>query len=95
MTWQLRRATVADLEAIMALETSIFENDAWSSEMMARDVADPACYYLVAFPPDRPDRIEPTPGCSRRVARRRAISRPSASPSRLAAEGSVAPSCSP
>lgn len=47
-----------DLGAIMALETSIFENDAWSSEMMARDVADPACYYLVAFPPERPDLIE-------------------------------------
>src|SRR5680860_582287 len=42
----------------MALETSIFENDAWSRDMMARDVADPSCYYLVAFPPDRPDHIE-------------------------------------
>lgn len=58
MTWQLRRATEADLDAIMALETSIFENDAWSPEMMARDVADPSCYYLVAFPPDAPERIE-------------------------------------
>jgi len=42
----------------MVLETGIFENDAWSSEMMARDVADPACYYLVAFPPDDPTRIQ-------------------------------------
>jgi N6-L-threonylcarbamoyladenine synthase len=57
MTWQLRRAKPADVEAIMALETHIFENDAWSTEMMARDVADPGCYYLVAFPPDAPDHI--------------------------------------
>ena len=58
MTWQLRHATPADVDAIMALETSTFENDAWSPEMMARDVADPNFYYLVAFPPDEPGRIE-------------------------------------
>jgi N6-L-threonylcarbamoyladenine synthase len=57
MTWQLRRATSDDVEAIMELETSTFRNDAWSTEMMARDVADPGCYYLVAFPPDEPGRI--------------------------------------
>lgn len=57
MTWQLRRAKPADVDAIMLLETSIFENDAWSTEMMARDVADPGCYYLVAFPPDSPEHI--------------------------------------
>ncbi len=58
MTWQLRHATAADLDAIMALETRIFNTDAWSRETMARDVADPSCYYLVAFPPDEPERIE-------------------------------------
>ncbi|MBC7441839.1 MAG: ribosomal protein S18-alanine N-acetyltransferase [Ramlibacter sp.] len=58
MTWQLRRADGTDVGAIMALETRIFENDAWSTEVMARDVADPNCFYLVAFPPDSPDRIE-------------------------------------
>jgi N6-L-threonylcarbamoyladenine synthase len=57
MTWQLRRATAADVEAIMLLETHIFENDAWSTEMMLRDVTDPGCYYLVAFPPDAPQQI--------------------------------------
>jgi ribosomal-protein-alanine acetyltransferase len=57
MTWQLRHALPGDVDAIMALETSIFENDAWSPAMMARDVADPGCYYLVAFPPGHPDRI--------------------------------------
>jgi len=58
VTWQLRRATTADVDAIMVLETNIFRNDAWSPAMMARDVADPSCYYLVAFPPDEPERIE-------------------------------------
>jgi ribosomal-protein-alanine acetyltransferase len=57
VTWQLRHATPADVDAIMLLETSIFENDAWSTEMMARDVAAPECYYLVAFPPDEPHHI--------------------------------------
>lgn len=58
MVWQLRRATVDDVDAIMELETELFENDAWSATMMARDIADPSCYYLVAFPPDEPHRIE-------------------------------------
>ena len=58
MTWQLRRATRDDVDAIMALETRIFENDAWSREAMARDVTDPDCYYLVAFPPDAPTQID-------------------------------------
>lgn len=54
MIWQLRRAGEADLAAIMQLETSIFENDAWSAPMMLRDLGDPSCYYLVAFPPAEP-----------------------------------------
>ncbi len=58
MTWQLRRAHEADLTAIMQLETSTFENDAWSAPMMLRDLGDPACYYLVAFPPSDPSNVE-------------------------------------
>jgi len=58
MAWQLRHARPGDLDAIMALETSIFDTDAWSPAMMARDVADPSCYYLVAFHPDHPERID-------------------------------------
>jgi ribosomal-protein-alanine N-acetyltransferase len=57
MTWQLRHATADDVDGIMLLETSIFVSDAWSTAMMARDIADPSCYYLVAFPPDEPHRI--------------------------------------
>jgi N6-L-threonylcarbamoyladenine synthase/ribosomal-protein-alanine N-acetyltransferase len=56
-TWQLRHATTDDLDAIMRLETGTFENDAWSPGMMARDLGDPSCYYLVAFPPDDPANI--------------------------------------
>ncbi|WP_104193363.1 ribosomal protein S18-alanine N-acetyltransferase [Cryobacterium sp. Y82] len=58
MTWQLRRAHEPDLAAIMHLETTIFENDAWSAPMMVRDLGDPACYYLVAFRPDDPSNVE-------------------------------------
>jgi len=57
-TWQLRRATVEDLGAIMHLETTVFTTDAWSAQMMRRDLGDADCFYLVAFPPDQPDHIE-------------------------------------
>lgn len=49
MTWQLRRAQATDLDAIMALETSTFTSDAWSSDNMLSDVTIAHCYYLVAF----------------------------------------------
>lgn len=52
MTWQLRRANGGDLVAIMALETDIFANDAWSSATMADELDNPQCYYLVAFRPE-------------------------------------------
>ena len=57
MTWQLRRAHADDLAAIMALETSTFDSDAWSATMMLRDLNDSACYYLVAFSPEQPDTV--------------------------------------
>lgn len=57
MTWQLRRATPADLDAIMAIETTTFTTDAWSPEAMASDLASPHTYYLVAFAPDPPEVI--------------------------------------
>lgn len=50
MTWQLRRAGVDDLDAIMQLETSVFANDAWTSDAMRADLVSPHCYYLVALP---------------------------------------------
>jgi ribosomal-protein-alanine N-acetyltransferase len=50
VNWQLRRAGVSDLDAIMAIETSVFQGDAWSAEAMRADLASPHCYYLVALP---------------------------------------------
>ncbi|MEO5535563.1 MAG: ribosomal protein S18-alanine N-acetyltransferase [Pseudolysinimonas sp.] len=44
----LRRATPDDLEAIMAIETTTFTTDAWSSNMMAEELNGPHGYYLVA-----------------------------------------------
>jgi N6-L-threonylcarbamoyladenine synthase/ribosomal-protein-alanine N-acetyltransferase len=44
----LRRATLDDLDAIMALETSTFASDAWSRGMMRDELASPHGYYLVA-----------------------------------------------
>lgn len=45
------------MPAIMAIETVTFAKDAWSADTMSREVVDPNCFYLVAFPPDEPDRI--------------------------------------
>lgn len=58
MTWQLRRADVDDLEAIMQLETTTFASDAWSSSTMRDELANADAWYLVAFPPDDPARIQ-------------------------------------
>lgn len=53
MTWQLRRATVDDLDAVMALETATFAADAWSAEAMRTELASRHTYYLVAVALDR------------------------------------------
>ena len=53
MTWQLRRATVADLDAVMALETATFGTDAWSVAAMRSELAAAHTYYLVAVALDR------------------------------------------
>ena len=48
MSWMLRRATAADLDAIMAIETAMFPTDAWSPAMMAAEIDGPHGHYLVA-----------------------------------------------
>ena len=58
MTWQLRRATVDDLDAIMAIESTVFATDAWPASIMRAELADGHGYYLVAFPPDEPMQID-------------------------------------
>ena len=48
MTFALRRAGADDLDAIMAIESTTFENDAWSRDMMAAELTSQHTYYLVA-----------------------------------------------
>lgn len=44
---RVRDAELADLDAIMALETATFPTDAWSRDMMAAELANPHTAYLV------------------------------------------------
>ncbi|HVX06461.1 ribosomal protein S18-alanine N-acetyltransferase [Humibacter sp.] len=44
----IRRATADDLDAIMAIETSVFVTDAWSPELMRSELEAPHSFYLVA-----------------------------------------------
>ncbi|VXB83528.1 ribosomal protein S18-alanine N-acetyltransferase [Plantibacter sp. T3] len=55
MSWSLRRAGVADLDAIMELEHTVFVNDAWSADMMRAELSSPHGYYLVATEVDADD----------------------------------------
>ncbi len=57
MGFQLRVATLDDLDAIMALETSTFASDAWSSESMASELASEHTRYLFAFDPADADAL--------------------------------------
>jgi len=55
MAFELRAATIRDLDAIMALETATFESDAWSAESMSSELASGHTCYLFAFDPATPD----------------------------------------
>lgn len=48
----MRDADLADLDAIMRLETETFVNDAWSRDMMAAELAAPHTLYLAAMSGD-------------------------------------------
>jgi len=48
--WQLRTATLDDLDPIMELEHGTFGTDAWSRELMRAELANPHARYLVAYP---------------------------------------------
>jgi ribosomal-protein-alanine acetyltransferase len=58
MTWQLRRASEADLDAVMAIETPVFGSDAWPRSAMASELRSAHTYYLVAHRVETPDAIE-------------------------------------
>ena len=74
-TWQLRRATPDDLDAIMAIEDAVFTPDAWSRDSMRNELGLRDGYYLVAFPVGEPDQIDAYAGLfapAPRAVRRRA-----------------------
>ena len=56
--YELRRANPDDVPAIMELERSIFLTDAWSERSMLSEVTGEHGYYLVAFEPETPERID-------------------------------------
>ncbi|MCU1418964.1 ribosomal protein S18-alanine N-acetyltransferase [Mycetocola sp.] len=58
MTWQLRRASVADLHHIMDIERSVFVTDAWSEEMMRSELESDHTVYVVATALGAPDIVQ-------------------------------------
>lgn len=48
MDWALREAGVPDLDHIMAIESVVFANDAWSREAMRAELGSSHTFYLVA-----------------------------------------------
>ena len=48
----IRDADLADLDAIMRLETETFATDAWSRDVMAAELASPNTVYLAAISGD-------------------------------------------
>lgn len=57
MDFEFRVATLEDLDAIMGLENSTFESDAWSTKSMSSELASPHTYFLFAFDPAKPDAL--------------------------------------
>jgi len=49
MSYQVRNATLDDLDQIMALEKLSFGKDAWAKQTMRSELAAPHTYYLVAY----------------------------------------------
>jgi [ribosomal protein S18]-alanine N-acetyltransferase len=56
--WQFRRARAEDVPAIMEIERTTFVTDAWSERSMLAEVTSEHGYYLVAFEPEQPERID-------------------------------------
>ena len=48
----LRRATIDDLDALMAIERATFTDDAWSAASMSAELESPHTHYLVALADD-------------------------------------------
>lgn len=57
MSRMLRRADVADLDAIMVLERATFTDDAWPADAMRRELGSAHTYYLVAVDDTEPGAV--------------------------------------
>jgi ribosomal-protein-alanine N-acetyltransferase len=57
MDFVLRPAKLADLDPIMAIETSTFDADAWSTHSMRGELVSKHTTYLAATASDRPDEL--------------------------------------
>jgi ribosomal-protein-alanine N-acetyltransferase len=58
MAWQLRRAGDTDIDAVMAIETTVFGSDAWPRGAMVSELGSAHTYYLVAHRVGSPEAIE-------------------------------------
>ncbi|MFD1714664.1 ribosomal protein S18-alanine N-acetyltransferase [Amnibacterium flavum] len=58
MSWQLRRASIDDLDSIMAIEEATFPTDAWARPTMRDELAGPHGYYVVAEQLDAAHRVD-------------------------------------
>lgn len=58
MTWQLRRAVVADLSRILEIERSVFASDAWSESMLRDELESTNTSYVVATPIGAPEIVQ-------------------------------------
>ena len=48
MTWQLRFASIDDLDIFTALEAEVYGDEAWSRELMQAELENPHCFFLAA-----------------------------------------------
>ncbi|GAA4177464.1 ribosomal protein S18-alanine N-acetyltransferase [Gryllotalpicola koreensis] len=56
-SFRIRRATVADLDRLAALESVIFENDAWPEALWRSELESPHTFYLVVERSDAPAEV--------------------------------------
>jgi ribosomal-protein-alanine N-acetyltransferase len=55
MEWNMRTASVPDLDAIMEIESTVFENDAWSRDGMRAELGSSHTHYLISESDGRVD----------------------------------------
>ncbi|AYG02944.1 ribosomal protein S18-alanine N-acetyltransferase [Gryllotalpicola protaetiae] len=56
-SFSIRRAAIADLDALVALESVIFASDAWPEQLWRSELESPHTFYLLATRPDAPAEV--------------------------------------